>query len=141
METSDLIKYNTFAKEVSYIIFYFSHNNEDEVEFTYHNDFSLGELQDFLENEKEIEINRKETLGLTGSEIRNKVLAKMKKKIEELDSLPFSFNRNKTSFNPIYIREPEWDDAFETENEEAEMSKHEADAAASSDKEYEDETF
>ena len=141
METSDPIKYDTFAKEVSYIIFYFSHNNEDELEFTYHNDFSLMELQDFLENEKEIEINREETLGVAELVVRNKVIAKMKKKIEELASLPKSFDRNKTSFNPIYIREPEWDEAFEPENEEAEMSKHEADAAATLDKEYEDESF
>ena len=141
METSDPIKYDVFAKEVSYIIFYFSHNNEDEVEFTYHNDFSLVELQDFLESENEIEISREETLGVAGSVVRNKVLAKMKKKIEELASLPVSFDRNKTSFNPIYIREPEWDENFETENEEAEMSKHEADAAETLDTEYEDESF
>lgn len=144
IETADPIKYNVFAKEVSYIIFYFSHNNEDEVEFTYHNDLSLKELQEFLENENKIEINREETLGVAGSIIKNKVLAQMNKKIKELILLPESFDRNKTSFNPIYIREPEWDD-FDNdlrnidEVSEQEQLKQETDSQSKDD--IEDETF
>ena len=138
-ETADPIIYDCLAKEISYIIFYFSHNNEDEVEFTYHNDFSFKELKEFLIDKNGIKIDREETLGVSKYNIRSKLVSKMNGHIEELLKLPVNFDRNKTAMKPIYIREPEWDEDFETENEETQMSKNEADAAA--DKEIEDETF
>ena len=68
----------------------------------------------------------------------------MNKKIKELILLPESFDRNKTSFNPIYIREPEWDD-FDNdlrnidEVSEQEQLKQETDSQSKDD--IEDETF
>ncbi len=141
VETSNPVIYDCMAKEVSYIIFYFSHNNEDEVEFTYHNDFSYIELKEFLADKNGIKIDRDDTLGVSNNVIRSKVVSKMNGNVEELLKLPFVFDRNKTTMKPIYIQEPEWDDEIAFESEKTEMSKHEADAAATAHEEYEDETF
>ena len=138
VETADPIVYDCYAKEVSYIIFYFSHNNEDEVEFTYHNLFSYKELKEFLIDKNGIKIDRDETLGKSKSDIANKILAKMNVKIEDLLKLPTNFDIKKTGINPIYIREPEWDDDLDVpdnfdgdtyERNQKEMSKHEYDAS------------
>ena len=142
--TTDPIVYDCFAKEVSYIIFYFSHNNEDEVEFTYHNDFSLKELKEFLIDKNGIKIDREETLGKSRRDIRSKVVSQMNGSIEELLKLPVTFDRKKSAINPIYIREPEWDD-FDNdlrhidEVSEQEQLKHETDSQSKDD--IEDEAF
>ena len=145
VETADPVTYDCFTKEVSYIIFYFSHNDEDEVEFTYHNDFSVKELKEFLIDKNGIQIDRDETLGVSRHDIRSKIVSKMNGNIEDILKLPVAFDRNKTSINPIYIREPDWKDDFENdlrhvdEISEQEQMKNEIDAQNNDD--IEDETF
>lgn len=141
VQTSDPAVYDSYAKEVTYIIFYFSHNNEDEIEFTYHNDFSFDELKKFTLNKDKIKINRDDTLGISKSVLTTKLLNRMNLDFDEITKMPIYFDRSKPAFNPIYLQEPEWDEAFEAANDEAEMSKHEADAAAAAHLEEEDEPF